>query len=339
MAQPGWYNQNQYRDWPFLNRVDEGSAGAHLATWDRLPHEVFVDAGCLIGPETTWENRTDYAYLAKIARTGNQFTFTFATTATTRLLTAVRTIGDDKEWATEWIPEWDTGDDSPSGSSSESLETSSESSPSEQSSQAGSEAAVSCNTEPEWRLFVVHGRLDDLAEQLADGESIEFASTAWVLEPSRVQALSYVTAFSLANYPRTLATPDEECEADWGAQPVYVAAATCITGDVRLQEGWNCSIRQDTAKNTITIGALAGGGEGQPCQEVPISDDETSPDDGRYLSGGPTCDSLVATINGKGGRNLVLEPGPGIRITTDPDNENTIIVGLDLAYALYCLTD
>jgi hypothetical protein len=101
---------------------------------------------------------------------------------------------------------------------------------------------------------------------------------------------------------------------------------TCITGPIWFKEGYNCRIRQDSGRNTITIGAGIGLGEGEPCEEVPLTAEEAPPGDSPFLTGGPGCNQVVQSLNGVGGADLVITAGAGYRIQADPGAPHKLVV-------------
>jgi len=321
MPRAAWYNENASRDYPFINRAFPIEVamypGSSSAAPDRieLPQGVVLDFGAIMSPSANYGD-DDTVYLDSIQRDGGQFTFRFHTTAVggdqyelrfTRQLSALENKIDWKDAKLFGT--------APSGD------------------------AV-CDTDVVWNGYLVTGDMTLLAPLISDGERLYFAENLWRIEPSRIQNLkdSYVRAVHLANSPRTLTEVPEGCsESSSSAENTdVIVQATCIDGDIKFKEGYNCTIRQDIISNSIIIGAGVGVGEGEPCDEVPLYDDETAPADSPYLSGGPGCGSILKALNGVTGRNITLLPGPGIRITPDPVVTNQLVISKAIKDFIAC---
>lgn len=315
MARAGWYNENEYRDYPFLARsapyATESSSVSIGVT--ELPHEAIVDFGCVCMPAAGFIPSQDYVYLAAIRRSGDVFEYEFRCTAENLAVYPLlfhRTVGD-AEHGTEWVEAF----------------------------AAGAESSVSgCVEEPLWTGFMVHGRLTRLLELLDPGEELTFYAGFWQIEPRCVQVLSFLQRINLANYSRTYAAFDAgaECSEPFPSRELFIDTV-CIQDDVIFQEGYNCSIVQDDWKNSITIRTNKGGGAGEPCEEVPLYPGEDSPDGGRFLTGGIGCGDVLQTLNGVGGRHVSILAGPGIRVGTDSEDPNAVVVSVNLGDFVTCV--
>jgi hypothetical protein len=120
------------------------------------------------------------------------------------------------------------------------------------------------------------------------------------------------------------------------SQETVFVSATCLRGDVSFKEGYNAVIRQENQRNAIIIGAGVGSGEGEPCEEVPVYDDEAPPSGSPFLSGGPSCATVIQAVNGIGGPHISLRGGQGVTVTTDPEDENGILVTVGLTQFAEC---
>jgi len=211
------------------------------------------------------------------------------------------------------------------------------------SSSAESSNSGDCPTQPLWEGFLVTGNMAAIAAAIADGETIEFDVALWQVEPSLVQNLreTFVRTVNLANHDRLHVTPGESCssQSSLSSDEIFVDTR-CLTGDLRLREGFNCSIRQENATRTLTIGAAVGAGSGLPCEEIPLYAGEDAPGGDPVLSGGPDCLSVLKTINGVGGTILQLTPGDGVRIFPHETSPNKLVVDVDLHdFAICALPD
>ena len=125
------------------------------------------------------------------------------------------------------------------------------------------------------------GSLQELAELIPDGATVIYADGLWQIEPARIQSLtdSYLRAINLANTPRIVTDEEVDCVSSSISsrrQEEISVHDTCVHGPIWLQEGFNCRIRQDSGRNTLTISAGIGLGAGEPCEEVPLEETELS---------------------------------------------------------------
>jgi hypothetical protein len=299
MARAGWYDESEYRDYPFQTVLNSNA----------LPQEAIVDFGAIMGPDIAYDDTQDNVYLYSISRTGTVFTYQFRTTASDDTLTFTRDSATAGEFATEWA---DAG------------------TPWEGS------AAHDC-TLPSWRGFLVTGRFDALLTAIASGDSIVFPAL-WLIEPGRIQSLngSRVQSFNVVNSPRRHAALPSMCDPDEDSTDLVVIAR-CLQGHIALVEGYNCAIRQDEQNNRLTVSANLGAGKGRQCEEIPIFENEQKPDDSPFYTGGPSCKQILKSINGKGGKHLQIRAGRGIRIYTDPQQAHTLVVDRSLHdFAAFC---
>jgi hypothetical protein len=326
MARAGFYNENEYRDYPFLTRVNPIDSyeieGAEPQQLIALPHDAIVDFGAVMDLDADYSDLDgDIIYLHAIQRRDPYLFYDFRTTAAgaegTRLLFS-RNTEVDPEFTDEWLA---------STVISASL--------------SSSASAADC-AGAAWRGYLVTGRYAEVLELLADGDDLIFTAGLWTVEPARVQNLarSYLRSINLANFARSHISVPEVCQSgSLTSDDTLYVNAECLQGDLKFKEGFNCAIRQEVQNNAIIIGASPGSGAGEPCAEIPLFEGETSPDGSPFLTGGPTCGEIVKTVNGKGGRRLQILSGPGFRVLADPDSPNTIIVDRALEDFVLCLAD
>lgn len=295
MPRAGFYNDNEYRAYPFIYKK--------AVPAPTLPDACIVDCGIIMGLDSQYDAETHTVWLAAIRRDGDTFEFEFATTApgaANKPLIFTRATN-----AIEWLTE-----------------------------QADSNPAddKECATEPAWEGFLVTGVLTELAEALAPGSTYTFAPTDYVLEPARVQSLvkSYLRAISLGNYSRVVAYVPPECGGPTSPTPrKIIVNKKCMQGNLKFKEGHNCEITQVDRNNQIIIGAAIGAGEGgnNICEEIKLFADETPPPGSKLLSGGPACDEIIFTVNGVNYEgSLQLQGGTGVIVRQDPDNPNGLII-------------
>jgi hypothetical protein len=288
MPQPGFYNDNEHRAYPFIFQPGES----------RLPESAIVDAGFIMRIDSQFEESLHTVWLAEVSRAANQFTFTFRTNA--HSIPLMFTCSSN---VTEWAILYEE-----SASLSSTLSNN-----------------VTCaeNTDPVWEGFIVTGPLQALAESVAANSSKTFAQNEQQVEPAKIQNLNraYVRTINVGNYERPF------IPACGGSNevpvPDVILNQRCLTGDVKFKEGYNCTIRQPSWTNELRIGAAIGAGmppDAELCangSELPLFAGEATA--GKFFTNGPACDDLIFTLNGLGGPNVTLLGGRGINIATQTD--------------------
>lgn len=295
MPRPGFYNDNEYRAYPFIFKPNI----------DVLPNSAIVDCGIIMGLDSEFDGETHSVWLHAVRRNDSVFEFEFRTDAPGAAGEPL--IFSRAVTATEWLTE-------------------------DAESEPYRKDINSCAVEPAWSGFLVTGPLEELRAKLPSNGSLNLGND-YILEPARVQSLvrTYLRSISLGNLSRPRAASSCEPPADETRQ--VVINKRCVTGDIRFKEGYNAQIRQRRTTNEIAISAGKNSGmpfDGDICKtygEVPFYEGEQPPADSKFLSGGPACDELVSAINGVPGPNISIIGGTGIEITTDADT-NTIFVAL-----------
>lgn len=175
-----------------------------------------------------------------------------------------------------------------------------------------------------WYGFVTAGSLEDLVAWLGTSP-VTLDADQHTIEPTLLQNLdgTYVRSVSLANKQRVRTTDIP------GVPRPIIVNASCLQGPIRFVEGFNARVSYDNTRNGLLISAAVGSGSGQTCDEVPQFDGETSPDGGELLSGGPTCNQVIKTINGVEGPLVQLRGGTGIRIERDTDTASRLVIAMD----------
>lgn len=305
MATPAWYNTNANRSYPFRNDAAD------------LPDGVVVDAGFTAGTRAGFNVDEHSVYLARIRRQADLFFFDFESDAPElygAVLTFTRHL-TDPAYRVEFA------DSGQAGQSDSSLSYSGE----------------ACE-EPLWSGFLVSGNMTDLDTFLPSGTA-DLGPTAAGIEPALIQTLARaaVTKLALANDDRGRVTAPDGCldvvfPYDTGS--VY-PTAECLRGAIRFRPGYNATVRQSVAGNSITFGAAVGAGAGEPCDEVPLFDGEVAPDGSTLLEGGPRCNEVLRSVNGLGGRMLSIVGGTGVTVTSVP-NTSTVVVAVDMTGLALC---
>lgn len=314
----GWYDDNAGRWYPFV-----GGGLAPEFTADSpasLPLAAVVDFGCVMGLQSGYRPAEHQVWLQYVARVDDEFIFSFRSDAPGwegQELRFRRSV-TEADYAVEWVELAETA-----AVISESSEVIRE---------------VLCGDDFIANAFLVTGDLEELREVLPSNGTWE-GPPYLVVEPALILDLSnsYVRSFNLVNAERTRAENDDDCRPlCWEIPPSdHYVRQRCLTGDLRLREGFNCKISLDAASNTITIGAAVGAGQGEPCEEVPLSEDEAPPAGRNLLTGGPSCQEVIRSINGVSQRIFQISAGAGVGITPDPENHK-LTVTIDMRGMAVC---
>jgi hypothetical protein len=296
MARAGFYNDNEYRAYPFIYVEGGTPASVYAAGTENpgvvLPTSAVVDCGVIMGLDAQYDETTHSVWLHSVSRTGATITFTLKTDATTATLQFSRAV-DSATWEIEFAE--------------------------------SAAANLLCAEEPIWDGFLVSGPLTELAEQISSGTTLTFAKNAYQLEPSRIQNLNkgYLRSISVGNYSRTVVPP---CGAPvTNTDRTIVANALCLKDNIRLKEGYNCQITQTDRSSELVVSASKGAGAKEDaalCEhgsELPLYENEPfNPNTGLY-SGGATCGELIGTINGLGGPTITILGVNGVDVKTEDD--------------------
>jgi hypothetical protein len=284
MPRPGFYNDNEYRAYPFIYT---GSADTSL------PTSLIVDAGVVMGLDAEFDPASHSVWLSSIARINQMLTVEFATDAPGALevpLQFTTTIADNV---------WQTGF----------AET-----------RTADLTAVPCAAEPIWEGFLTTGAL---AADLDPYFIITFAANQHQLEPARIQNLakSYLRSISVGNFARTTIPA---CDTLNSTNRPIVLNTECMKGNIRFKEGYNCAITQTDRAKEISVGAGVTSGmaaDSDLCAaggEIPLYAGEAIPENNKFYGGGPACNELITTINGVNSRTLNIIGGTGVQIGTAP---------------------
>ncbi len=320
MAESGWFDQNRARAFPFVTRTVAGTSPGPV-TVQKLPRDCVVDAGFIVGPSANFESDNDDVYLERVRREGSFLYFDFTGTSSGLAgitLTFVRNVSVGR-YVQEFI---ESNDDSLSITDSLSEQD--------------------C-AEPLLSGFIVTGDLTSLLEILPGDGVIEGNDGSYgVIEPGCIQNLSnaYVTGIAVANVDRThvqAANACDEISYPFEEDALFIRQI-CISGDVRFQAGFNAEVQQDSTANRLFLRAVVGGGEGQPCEEVPLYDDETPPAGSTLLTGGPSCFEVLRSVNGSAGPRLNLQSGLGVVVQPDPST-HTIVIDADFTGMVGCYSE
>jgi len=286
MPRPGFYNDNEYRAYPFIYNKP--------ATLPALPTSAILDAGFIMGLDAHYEETAHTVWLSAVKKTGSLFEFVFSTNASNTTISFTRS--DSGEWALEHS---ESAADVANPCAEEPIWSGFlVTGPLEKLTATFASAAVNGI----WTL----------------------QPNDYQVEPSRIQNLNktYLRSISVGNYARVTVPPCDAPSTN-DARPILLNAR-CMKGDIRLKDGYNCLITQTDRANELAVTAAKGAGAGatsdELCQnngELPLYPNEPLPPDSKFYSGGPACNEIISTINGVGGANVNIIGGAGVNILID----------------------
>lgn len=286
MPRPGFYNDNEYRAYPFVyNKPDALPA---------LPTSAVLDAGFIMGLDARYDEAQHTVWLSAVNKTGSLFEFVFSTNASPATLSFIR--HDSGDWTLEH---------------SESA--------ADETNPCAEEPIWSgfLVTGPLDALAAVFD-----TEAVENTWTLQ--PNDYQIEPGRIQNLNkaYLRSISVGNYARVRVPSCAEPSGN--ADRSIILNARCMQGDIRLKEGYNCLITQTNRSNELLVTASKGAGEGSTseelCQgggELPLYVGEQFAPYTKFYSGGPACNEVISTINGLGGANINIVGGPGVNILID----------------------
>lgn len=306
MPRAGFYNDNEYRQYPFV-----------FAAPDSLPTDLIVDCGFIMGLDSGFDESAHFVYLHQIRKTSTQIECEFRTNAPNAAGSSIvfRRDFDAEEWSTEFV-------------AAAVADTDCAAEPLWEGFMVSGVMATTVN------LLPANGSITFVTTSPLVANR--------VVEPARVQSLvkTYLRSVSLGNYPRVIAPACVDGESGVAApSEVVIVNATCLKGNIRFKPGFNCAIRQSNAANRIIITAQKGANTaddptGELCQygsEIKLYADEQPPiinvatgARSKFLSGGPACDEVITGINGLGAPDVKIVGGAGIQVVVDPDSDHTI---------------
>ena len=290
MAAPPFYNSNANRAYPFVYGTSF------------VPDATIVACGFMLGPLSGFDASVDDVALVEVSRVADTLSFKFACTApglASRDIVFTRDVSD------------------PPYSCSYTDDGENPTKP----------AINGCGVADGMQGYLVTGDLTPVIDALTQA-GVSLTGNA-VVEPCLLIDMSqaYVTAVHLANGDRTRYETPAGCRNQcwpFTPSPLYVRAA-CLTGAVRFVEGYNVAIRQSLSGSSITFDAVIGGGDGEPCSQVPLFPGELPPDDSVLLDGGPGCGEVFRSINGQGGRVMSIEGDLGVSVSSRPDSHKIVV--------------
>ena len=303
-----YYDDNRRRAWPFVTDV-VNVPGAPSGSINGLPDEAIVDLSIVFLPLAEFDPSSHSVYLYAVSLISGDIVFDVRSTAPKlvnhRLLFSVDPADPPYSLAYGVVD------------------------------RLGGTPEVCDDAEGWMEGYLVVGDLEDMGLPRTHNPS-----KPAIFEPATIQSLHrrLVLSLNVANTDRTKVRPGEACDNDFGegATPKLTRSiATCLESDVKFGRGRNLEPQIDLVENTITFTAAPGAGLGRPCEEIPTYEGETPPINSVLLTGGPSCDQLIAGVNGARVKDFQLRTGAGIVVTPIPA-QSKVVIDSDMASLLSC---
>lgn len=299
MARPGFYNDNEYRVYPFVYKNN-------LVT---LPDTAIADAGFIMGLDCFFDDATDTVWLSSAAISGDNVSLVFRTNAvnTPLVFTFPATT---EEWTTVFAETGPAATDC-------------------------AEEPIWSGFIVVGRLNELLALLTVAPKTFLPNEYQVEPARLQNLNKAYVRSIS-VGNYSRLMVPDCVDDPDVTVIRL--TDRTIIKNATCLKGPLLLKEGYNCRITQTDRDSTLSVAAdrekSIGTVDTELCEnngEIPLLPNEQPPAGSKFLSGGPACNELIFTLNGVGGSNVNIIGGKNIIIggPGDDDPTNTIKIALN----------
>jgi hypothetical protein len=311
MAKQGFYFENMFRSYPF---IDDGSEPP-------IPKDSVVDFNCAVNYGSGFVDGINTVSLYSIEKTIDKLILSFKCDAVglinRTLVFSVDYPASELTYAFSYLKLDEDPDVNSSSSSSGSSSSSS-------SSEVLNEAVL-------WDGFIIFGKLDAILDSMYVGE-IVLVDSSYFIEPTLIKNLQSadVQSISIANQTPEQATPASGCGDDTLVLYENLIYHEGLVGDVRFVNGYSCNIALSKADNSVLFTAtITDAVKGQFCNDegpsikypstlvpgIRMGADQEIPDGSELYSGGPTCKDTIKSINGMGGKRLWVVGGKGITLT------------------------
>lgn len=295
MPRPGFYNDNEYRAYPFVFAAGYADAP--------LPDSAVVDAGVIMGLQSGYAAAEHSVWLSAVDREGDTFLFTFRTDAPGA---AAEPLVFSRQLAAEdWENEYAASDNW--------------------------EGFLVTGPLTDLAALLAPG---DALVLSAEARVLEPARIQSLVRTYlRSVSVGNYSRITVTPSQECRGSESLDSESLTPARTVVVNA-TNLQGPLELKEGYNCRILQTDYDRQLQIGAQRGNGappDAGLCEngsQLPLYEGEPLPEDSPFYSGGPACDEVLLTINGVGGKNVNLLGGAGVSVTSDGPN-STITIALN----------
>lgn len=282
MPRPGFYNDNEYRAYPFIYNKP--------ATLPPLPTSAVLDAGFIMGLDARYDEAVHTVWLSSIVKTGSLFEFVFSTNVTPATLTFTR--HNDGDWALEHS---ESGADTTNPCADEPI-------------WSGFlvtgplDALAAVAPVGTWAFQpndyqIEPGRIQNLNK-------------------------AYLRSISVGNYDRVRVPPCDVTGVNDARQIVLNSRCmkgdirlkegyNCLITQTDRANEIAVTAAKGAGAGSTSAELCVGGGE------VPLYPGEQLPVDSKFYSGGPACNEIISTINGVGGTNVNVIGGAGVNILID----------------------
>jgi len=301
-----FYNSNRARAYPFIYPSD-------------LPDSAIVDFGCWFLRARTDTATVPAVTLAAIRLVNDSVEFVFKcadTTFSDRILLfhLDRSAG---LYTTQFVSDQAGIDDQLANAEAEDLRESID--------------TTQCLNDPLWEGYLVVGNLAALCTWLEANYPVGgmyLFNTPQTVEPSVVHNQArQLRRVGLANKERTRVSAPAGCRApcwDFVQEDAYTVAG-CLDGELTFVDGYNNTVTQITATNSLVFNVATNTGKGFPTEELKVTADEAPPLGASTLSGSLLCCETVRSIAGVPGPIVLFREGAGVRITTYPALHRIIV--------------
>jgi hypothetical protein len=289
MPRPGFYNDNEYRAYPFVQNDD--AAG--------LPTAAIVDAGFIMGLDCGFDAATHKIWLQSVTKTAELLTFVFKTDAHSYPLIFEVPTGTE-EWS------------SATAESAVADVTCAEEPVWSGFLVIGLFADVTTAEFTAADYVIEPGRIQNLAKSYV--RSINVANYSRVTVPP----CSEITENEIVNLQNRQIIPNATCLKD---HVRFEEGYNCRITQIDRSNTLSFTAERGAGKKEDVELCENGG-------EVPLTPNEIKPENSIFFSGGPACRDLLFTINGVGGRNVNFIGGKNITIGNG-DSANTVKVTLN----------
>lgn len=322
MARPAWYNENSGREYPFVHEripwstwnTEGRGTYAQWQNYDKfLGHtEALLDFGCVMGIQAEFVEGVHSVWLQSVWNLGNYIEFEFRSDAPGLAhykLVFTREV-DDEGYEVNYASATPEDDYSWSANPYDEFEL--------------------CNRlDGLWEGFLATGDIAELAAAFSNKNTFGDAGNLKI-EPSLIQNLSqsYLRSLTVINTNRTRATNLDECRPlCWPNQELdeQFIVGSCLEGNIRFSEGYNCRIEEDQYTSTLIFHAELGQGAGEARNEVPLYSGEGKPQGRSFYDGALGCNEVVRSINGIEGPHVEVAAGQGIEVDTYPSSHLIIV--------------
>lgn len=284
--------ENEYRAYPFVFYSNDTSAG----DLQQLPLASIVAARIYLGSDVSYSPDTDGFYLVGVLDLGSELSLTWQLRRGLVVSSLSFTVPINTPRHTSFY---------------------------EQTDVVGTAFCGESNT---LELQVTIGRLDDLVTLLSENGGL--LSGALKVEPANVVSYRNIGVSSLSFY-----NADRTRYSDPHCPPVthefevldYYALQLCQRETVLLSEGKNISIELLEADNAVNFTPSIGSGDGEVCEQIPLTEGETPPSDRTSLDGGLRCNEVFQGVNGVLGRQIEFVGKQGVTVQYVPEEHRIII--------------